>query len=528
MGGKLKPAKKTNVKPVKAPEQPRVLPVQGFDLETAAFQAWNAGDRSQVAALLLAHQDSVQHNPMLLQLLALSLPSRTDGWAMLGYSVYDLEHRDSGAFFNLGVFEQERRHDERAVFCYEQALRLEPNHLGALNNLSDLYRRFGRAQEGWALLERYLANGGDPQGLEIRFAKMAEDIGESETAKGWFKRARAHAPHDASVAWEESMSLLTAEDWGAGWQGYEARRHIYDHAALGLVSYPYPEWDGKPLGARSLLLHKEQGLGDMIMFAGCLDDIQVAPRKLHIAVQKPLARLFTINFPQAQVWASESTPEMPDHQSQDWLRAVDQIDCHTPLASIARYTRHNGFATPKAYLKAAPAEVSVWAERLDQLAGPAAGRRRAGLVITARRDGHGGPGVAEGLPKTLPELVAGELRRAENIQWVGLQDRRTVETLAHVPGMDIFDPSPWLFDMADTAALIENLDIVVAVDTAVAHLAGAMGKPVLLMLRQRADWRWGRGRTDCVWYPHVRLFRQLREGDWWTVVDSVIDALNNG
>jgi ADP-heptose:LPS heptosyltransferase len=110
-------------------------------------------------------------------------------------------------------------------------------------------------------------------------------------------------------------------------------------------------------------------------------------------------------------------------------------------------------------------------------------------------------------------------------QWVALHDRETAGMLADLRQLDIVDPSPWITDMADTAAIIENLDLVVSADTGVAHLAAAMGKPVILMLWWNADWRWGVDRADSYWYPNVRVIRQVSPGDWAGVVKAVVKDL---
>jgi Glycosyltransferase family 9 (heptosyltransferase) len=150
---------------------------------------------------------------------------------------------------------------------------------------------------------------------------------------------------------------------------------------------------------------------------------------------------------------------------------------------------------------------------------------RAGLVISARRDGVQAEGVVDGIAKSLPSHLCRQFAAVESIEWIGLHNRQTAEDLARIPHLNLIDVSPWLSDLADTAAVITHLDVVVAVDTAVAHLAGAMGKKVLLMLQKRADWRWGRNRTDTLWYKDVELFRQQHEGDWSDVVAAVARRL---
>lgn len=487
----------------------------------AAFAAYAAGDCDGARAALLSGELALLGDSAAMQLLAVCLPVPCDELALLHFAAAEIEGGDAGAWFNLAVAEQGAGLLARAQLHYEQALRLEPDHPGALNNLSDLLRRRGRSAEAWACIERYLAAGHDPAGLEIRIAKIADDTGQGDTAAEWFARAAAADPGDA-CRWEWAMQQLRDEDFAAGFAGYEARRRIYGHEALGLVDYSMPEWQGEPLAGKALLVHKEQGLGDVLMFAGCLADLPGTLGALHIAVQPPLVRLFAQSFPEAQVWPSTSSAASTDERGQRWRGAAGAIDLHCPFGSLAR---HTGCPEPRTYLRADETDRAVWRARLGRLAGGDAPALRAGLVISARPDGLAGAGIAEGPPKCLPPQLAHALA-VPGIAWFGLHDRATAEDLAAVPGLGVIDTSDWLHDMADTAALVAELDLVVAVDTAVAHLAGALGKPVLLMLRHQADWRWGRTRTSARWYPQCTLFRQQVEGDWAPVVAAVAAQLH--
>jgi hypothetical protein len=149
-----------------------------------------------------------------------------------------------------------------------------------------------------------------------------------------------------------------------------------------------------------------------------------------------------------------------------------------------------------------------------------------GLVIGARLPRFSDDGMTNGIRKSVPAADVEPLADVANVRWFSLHDRESAAQLADVPRATIVDLSPWITDFADTAAAIANLDLVVTVDTAVAHLAGAMGKPVWLMLWRNADWRWGADREDSVWYPQVRVFRQTRPGRWADVVERVAAALD--
>jgi len=185
----------------------------------------------------------------------------------------------------------------------------------------------------------------------------------------------------------------------------------------------------------------------------------------------------------------------------------------------------SGPPKPRAYIRADPDDVARWAPRIDAMAPRRPGVRRGGLVLGTRQVRWNDDGSTNALRKTLPAAAAAGLADAPDVQWVGLHASETAAMFADVPGLDVVDPSPWIADMADTAAIIEMLDLVVSADTAVAHLAGAMGKPVFLMLWWNPDWRWGIDRTDSYWYPSVRLFRQSTPHDWTTVVEAVVKAL---
>lgn len=492
-----------------------------------AMSAFEAGDGVKTIAILNGHEQDMWEHPSLLQIYALSLEDRYLGRALLELAARDLFPGNPGCHYNLAIVNQGFDLLAEAERGYIQCLRLCPDHSGALNNLSDLLRRRGRIGDAWILIQRYIACGYPTSDLEMRVAKIADEVGEKEIAHRFFLQAKAAAPGDPNAAWEAALADLRDGRFAEGWQGYEARGAIYSHAVLGQVTYDLPEWDGRPLAGRSLLLHKEQGLGDMIMFASCIADLSLQrDDNVNIAVQAPLARLFAYNFPDAKVWASESSAQEPTAAGQHWLKAADPIDCQLPLASLGRLTRMDGFPKPMPYFHADPNEVDIWKQRLSQIA-PLNDLAdiRAGLVFSARRNGSLEPGVADGKGKSVPAYVGTILAGVEGVSWVSLHNRETADYMADLPAIDLIDASPWLLDMADTAALISNLDVVVAVDTAVAHLAGAMGKKTLLMLRQRADWRWGRDEKHSVWYQDVEIFRQQCEGAWHVVMDNVAARL---
>lgn len=490
----------------------------------AAIAALEAGRPHEARSLLQAMGPAAGHDPLALQVLALlskGPDQQHEALALLERAVR-IAPGDGQAHFNLAVTLQAQGDLARAVSHYQQALALAPQHLGVLNNLSDLYRRRGRPEEGWALMQRYLALGGDAAGLEIRLAKLALDTRRLDEAEQWFQAAVRRAPADPQMAFEHAMLTLALEDYARGWAGYEARLPAYGLPALAIHPHTAPRWTGEPIAGRRLLLHREQGLGDMIMFASAFDGLIEAGADLHLAVHPPLVRLFAESFPKAKVWASVTDRPGVD---QPYLKVAGPIDLQAPIASLGALTMQDGPPAPRAYLRAPAQEAQRWAGILEALAPCAARERRVGLAAGARRPRWSDDGMTNGLRKSVPPAALEPLADVAGVRWVALHDRESAALLADIPRLPIADLSPWITDLADTAAVIAQLDLVISVDTAVAHLAAAMGKPVWLLLWRNADWRWGTDRVDSAWYPNVRTFRQTARGDWTPVIEAVARAL---
>lgn len=494
----------------------------------AAFAAYRAGRNDEALKALRGLGVAAADDPIALQLWSVLTPpeQRAESRALLERAVR-IAPQDAGAHYNLAVTLQAQGDLERAVLAYQQALALQPDHLGALNNLSDLLRRRGRAEEGWALLQRYLTAGGPVDGLEIRFAKLALDTRRFDESETWFRAAAVHAPADASVLWEHAMLTLLRGDWALGWLQYEARLLVHGLANLGAFRHAAPVWRREPIAGKRLLLHREQGLGDMMMFASALPALLEEDGEVHLALPPSLVRLFAESFPKAQVWSSITAVGASVQPPQPYLQAVGPLDYQAPICSLGALRMAGGPPAPARYLRAPKTDVALWADRLDVLAPKRPGVRRIGLVIGARRPSFSDDGMTNGLRKSIPPAELARLAGVADVQWVALHDRESAPMLADIPELRFVDTSPWLTDMADTAAVIENLDLVVSVDTAVAHLAGALGKPLKLLLWRCADWRWGADRVDSAWYPDVTTYRQDKAGDWGPPLDRLAADLRS-
>ena len=314
-------------------------------------------------------------------------------------------------------------------------------------------------------------------------------LAESETALREALRLRPDYP-DAQV--NLAFTLLQAGRSAEGWRAHEHRFRArawrdYKH------DFPAPRWQGEPLAGRRLLIHAEQGLGDAIQFCRHLSGIENGAH-VTLRVQAPLVSLLAASFPSVQVIA-ENEPLPP-------------FDLECPLLSLPHVLGEDS-AVP--YLAVDPTLVATWRAWLDRLPG-----RRVGLVWA------GNPRLAADSRRSIPLAALAPLGDTAGISFVSLQHGPAQQPPS---GLALHDRTGELSDFADTAALASVLDLVIGVDTAVIHLAGALGRPVWLLNRADTDWRWRAEPGSSTLYPSLREFRQPSHGDWDSVIAAVREAL---
>ena len=267
--------------------------------------------------------------------------------------------------------------------------------------------------------------------------------------------------------------------------------------------FAQPPWDGSELNGKTVLLHAEQGLGDSIQFVRYVPMVRDRGGKVVLQCQPALSRLFT-GLPGIDRVIKNGDP-------------IPRFDAHCPLLSLPRAfgTTLDSIPASVPYLTADPAAALDWAKRLADRPGKKVG------IVWAGRAGYVGDRTRSLSLTTLAPLAC-----ASGITWYSLQKGYAAAQISDAPqGMELIDRTAELNDFADTAALIANLDLVISVDTAVAHLAGAMGKSVWTLLPYAPDWRWLLNRDDSPWYPTMRLFRQQRPGDWGEVIQRIAESL---
>jgi tetratricopeptide (TPR) repeat protein len=408
--------------------------------------------------------------------------------------------------YNLGVAYRAKGFDPEAIRAFREAIRLKPDDYLAWDRLGDALFGLDRLDEAIAAHEKAIA-------LNPNYADSHNNLGNALHAAGQFERAiqayrRAEVlrPDWPLAHYNLSLTLLLQGDYENGWPQHEWRGRAPELGKMHRI-FPQPRWDGGELKGRRILLHSEQGIGDTIHFIRYLPMVAQRVGRILLACQSSLLGLLR-DFPNVEQLIGEDEPVPP-------------FDEHCPLLSLPAIfkTELNNIPKPIPYLHADPQIAARWKRRLAEYGS----LEKVGLVWAGKPE-HGNDRRRS---MNLAELAP--LAQLSGIQFVSLQKGRGAKEAAHPPGgLQLFDAAEDLTDFAQTAGLIENLDLILTVDTAVAHLAGAMGKAVWVMLPFVPDWRWLLGRTDSPWYPTMRLFRQDRSGDWAAVVQSVLQSLREG
>jgi len=431
-----------------------------------------------------------------------------------------LDPENAEAWYNLAVFEAERGRLDAALAGYERAVRLDPLHLNALGNGCELMRRFDRFEEALTWADRMVALGGESWSARLNRAICLFHLRRFDEAEAAFVAARRLAPDRPIVQWEAFALYLHQERFGPAWEAFEQRFACGD--LNGVHCYPFVQapWRGESLAGRRILIHNEQGLGDQIMFASALPQVIRAAAEVTLVCAPELTALFAASFPTARVYPARIGRFAGDHPAPDWLGELGEIDFQLPIGGLMHRLRRTpeSFAGRGPYLRPSDAARARWAGR-TRADGLNVGVCWASNPALFRHDSS-----RRAVKKSMTLETLAPLAGVPGVRLVSVLNWRVDPTPpAFVGRLD--DLSTELRSLDDTAALIETLDVVVTVDTAVAHLAGALGKPTWLLLHDFADCRWGLTSERSYWYPDMRLFRQQTAGDWAAPVAEVAEAL---
>jgi Flp pilus assembly protein TadD len=510
----------------------------------SAIQHHQAGRLQEAEALyqqILAQEPNHADALHRLGLVLLQTGRRQEARALLGRAI-QIDPSCAQYHCNLGFLLAESGEAEQAIDAFHRALQLRPDLAEACNNLGIVLLSVGRVDEAIAVLQRAVtlqpnyANAhhnlgaalytkGDLDGSLSAFAKAAQlqpdspdtlnelgrllrSKGDLEGAAATFRRAIALAPDLARAHCNLGLLLLLKGEYREGWKEYEWWQRLQGGKLLtALAQLRGRMWDGSELrGRRILLMPMGWGLGDQIQLVRYVPLVQRRGGKIILQCDPPLRRLFQrLDGLHHLITSDQPAPE---------------YDVHCPLIDLPRVFDTNVDTIPAAqqYLHADPSLIESWRNRLTD----AGGRLKVGLAWAGRAD------YCEDRTRTIALTRFTPLLQVPDIWFCSLQKGKAAEQIQTLPA-DL-RPLDWtadLNDLADTAALIHNLDLIIAVDTAVAHLAGALGKPVWMPIPFTPDWRWMLNREDTPWYPTMRLFRQRAMGDWETPIHQIEQSLRS-
>jgi tetratricopeptide (TPR) repeat protein len=411
------------------------------------------------------------------------------------------------AHHNRGLSLQALARLDEALDSFDAAIACAPEHVEAHYGRGLSLQRLDRRQEALAAFDTTLALA--PGFADAHYARglTLHELRQPEAAIASYDRALALRPGDVLTLFNRSLSLLLAGRMEEGWRDYETRLDIPQMIAE-RPDNDAPIWRGEPLGERTIHLHGEQGLGDTLQFCRYASLI-AAPAKVILEAPAPLARLLASLPGEARIIAQGEIPPASD------------LRCSLMSLPAAFSTTLDTIPARIPYLSADAARAALWRGRLDALPG-----LKVGLVWSGGQRPEQTDAAAIDRRRSVSLEAMAPLAEVEGVTFVSLQKGAPAAQAANPPpGMTLLDFTDELDDFADTAALAEALDLVISVDTSVAHLAGAMGKPVWLLNRFDNCWRWLIDRDDSPWYPTLRQFRQSTPGDWDGVMRSVRDAL---
>ena len=399
---------------------------------------------------------------------------------------------------------------EDAVASYDRALTLRADYVEALYNRGNALNVLKRFQEALASYDKAIALRPDHAEALANRGVALHELQRFDEAVASYARAVSVRPDYAEAHFNEALCLLLTGRFERGWEKHEWRWQT-DLFRRSKREFVQPLWVGSDeISGKTVLLHAEQGLGDTIQF--CRYAPLLAQRGAHVIleVQKPVAQLMN------------SLPHVGKILSRG--ETLPHFDLHCPLLSLPLAFKTNLVSIPREmpYLSAPAAKIAAWRDRLGTRERP-----RIGLVWAGnpRKELPGANRIDAQRSITFDRLAP--LLQETRFEFYSLQKGEAAVAQLHDSALcqQVCDWTDDLHDFSDTAALIENLDLVISVDTAVAHLAGALGKPFWLINRYNTCWRWLLERDDSPWYPTARVFRQDETRDWNDVIIRIRDAL---
>lgn len=454
-----------------------------------------------------------------------SNPGHPESWINLGTVLKDsgnlndaeacyaralqLQPRHALAWYNLGVLQSAAMRFHEAIGSFRRALDIQPHYPSAAFNMAVACRSAGALESASDWFRHVLKMQPRHEGAMHNLGAVLYELGRFDEAETCFRTLLEASPDNPELNYNMALIALARGDYARGWSAYEWRWQGAESSRRHRRNFTAPQWQGEGIAGKTILLHAEQGLGDTLQFVRYAHLVADMGARVVLECQAPLGRLLhSMRGVSLVVRRGDPLPA---------------FDMHCPLMSLplAFATRIDTVPARIPYLAPDPAHVGQW----KQILGNAAGRR-VGLVWAGnpRRFSDQQSQVDRRRSLSLQQLDP--LVRCQGVEYVSLQLGDAAAEVRNHPEWSVMkDVTRDIGDFEDTAAIVANLDLVISVDTSVAHLAAAMGKPVWLLSRFDACWRWMRGREDSPWYPGMRIFRQNRPGEWGDVIERVVELL---
>ena len=464
-----------------------------------AYVHERSGDYDKAAASIHRYLPVHPDNPEAWERLGfyqLALGENDEALITLRHAVDLAPDRHSGLIV-LAIGLEKSDQFEEAISIRKRALRILPDDAKSIGDLAISLERLNQIDEAIAARRRAVA-------LDLQDATSMGDLGRLLTendqdaeAAEWFERALNLAPEAPRIHFNHALYLLRRGEYEQGWAEHEWRQKFSSLRNI-FPDNPQPIWDGGSLTGKTLFLHGEQGAGDTIQFARYIPRVARQAAKVILGVRAPLARLLA------------PLPGIDQIITDPW--DLPDFDVRCSLMSLPYHLRvdpDNDPETTPYLVRSGNTSIQVDNDKLN-----------VGLVW------GGSPTHKNDHNRSLTLSQLKPVLNTTGCRFHNLQvDDRKLEISANDLSDVVVDMTDNIRDLADTADMIVQLDLVIAVDTSVAHLAGAMGKPVWILLPNPADWRWLRNRDDTPWYPTVRLFRQTMRGEWEDVIERVVTEL---
>jgi len=405
------------------------------------------------------------------------------------------------ALNNRGGALRDLKRNEEALASYDQALKVRPNHAGALNNRGVALQDLKRLDEALESYERALEiNPRYAEALNNRGLALFE-LNRTAEALASFDKALEVRPGYDEALYNRGWTALLMGDFETGWRGYE-HRWSRKGAEPRRLNAPFPVWKGEDLLGKRIIVYEEQGLGDAIQFSRYLPLLASRGASVAFLVCAPMHRLLQSFAPTVRLVDDSLAGETFDFQ------------CALASLPLAFKTTSETIPANVPYLRAEAPLVARWRDRIG------------GCGFKIGICWQGNPLSKNDVERFIPLRCFAPIAAIPGVRLISLQKTHGLDQLANLPAQMSVETLGEDFDagsdaFVDTAAAMSCLDLIVAADTAVEHLAGALGRPVFAAHKLIPDWRWMLGRSDSPWYPTMRLYRQTRRGDWEEVFARV-------